>query len=97
MREWGIIEIDERGINMDEREFTRQTLLYELRLIFSNGKKKQYTVDEICKILDKVAQGKYKKPLDKNGFDAATVVELKRRMEDIKAGRNIVEHDLIDL
>ena len=37
------------------------------------------------------------KNLDENGFTPATVAELKRRLEDIKAGRNLEEHDLIDV
>ena len=32
--------------------------LYELRLIFSNGEKKEYSVEEIVELLDKLAMAK---------------------------------------
>ncbi len=41
-----------------ERQDTKMALLYELRLIFTNGEKKEYTTDEIVELLDKIALAK---------------------------------------
>ncbi len=41
-----------------ERQDTKMATLYELRLIFTNGEKKQYTTDEIVELLDKIATAK---------------------------------------
>ena len=38
-----------------ERKDTRMGLLYELRLIISNGEKETYTTQEIVELLDKIA------------------------------------------
>lgn len=38
-----------------ERQDTKMATLYELRLIFTNGKKKEYTKEEIVELLDKIA------------------------------------------
>lgn len=41
-----------------ERKDTQKALLYDLRLIFSNGEKDQYTREEIVELLDKIAMAK---------------------------------------
>ena len=55
----------------------------------------------LCKLAKKAMRNEKKanksSDVDENGFDAATRAELDRRIADFKAGRNIVEHDLIDL
>ncbi len=41
-----------------ERQDTKMATLYELRLIFANGQKKEYTTSEILEMLDKIAMAK---------------------------------------
>ena len=41
-----------------ERADTKMATLYELRLIISNGEKREYTADEIVELLDKIAMAK---------------------------------------
>lgn len=41
-----------------ERKDTKMATLYELRLIFTNGEKKEYTREEIVELLDKIATAK---------------------------------------
>lgn len=41
-----------------ERQDTKMATLYELRLIFSSGEKKEYTTEEIVELLDKIAMAK---------------------------------------
>lgn len=41
-----------------ERQDTKMATLYELRLIFTNGEKKEYTTEEIVELLDKLAMAK---------------------------------------
>lgn len=41
-----------------ERKDTQKALLYDLRLIFTNGGKTEYTLDEIVELLDKIAMAK---------------------------------------
>lgn len=41
-----------------ERQDTKMATLYELRLIFTNGEKKQYSTEEIVELLDKIATAK---------------------------------------
>lgn len=41
-----------------ERQDTKMATLYELRLIFTNGNKKEYTTEEIVELLDKLAIAK---------------------------------------
>lgn len=41
-----------------ERQDTKMATLYELRLIFANGEKKEYTKEEIVELLDKIAVAK---------------------------------------
>lgn len=45
---------------MTEREMqtVKMSTLYELRLIFANGEKKEYTKEEIVELLDKIAMAK---------------------------------------
>ncbi len=38
-----------------ERQDTKMATLYELRLIFTNGEKKNYSTEEIVELLDKLA------------------------------------------
>lgn len=47
-------------IEMTEKEMQKIKLatLYELRLIFTQGEKKEYTTDEIVELLDKLATAK---------------------------------------
>ena len=46
--------------NMTERERkdTKMATLYELRLIFANGDKNEYSKEEIVDLLDKIAMAK---------------------------------------
>lgn len=41
-----------------ERQDTKMATIYELRLLFSNGDKKEYKTEEILELLDKIAQTK---------------------------------------
>ncbi len=41
-----------------ERQDTKMATLYELRLIFTNGEKKNYSTEEIVELLDKLAIAK---------------------------------------
>lgn len=41
-----------------ERQDTKMATLYELRLILTNGDKKEYTTEEIVQLLDKLAMAK---------------------------------------
>ena len=41
-----------------ERQDTKMATLYELRLIFTNGEKQNYTTEEIVELLDKIALAK---------------------------------------
>lgn len=41
-----------------ERKDTKMATLYELRLIFTQGEKEQYTKEEIVELLDKIATAK---------------------------------------
>ncbi len=45
---------------MTEREMQsiKMSTLYELRLIFTNGEKTEYTKEEIVELLDKIAMAK---------------------------------------
>ena len=46
--------------DMTERQMqsVKMSKLYELRLIFTNGEKKEYTKEEIVELLDKIAMAK---------------------------------------
>ena len=41
-----------------EIKIIQQAAIYDLRLIFTNGEKKQYTTEEIVELLDKIARSK---------------------------------------
>lgn len=46
--------------DMSEKEMqsVKMSTLYELRLLFTQGDKKEYTTDEIVELLDKIAAAK---------------------------------------
>ena len=46
--------------NLTEKELknTKMATIYELRLIFTQGEKEEYTRDEIVELLDKIAMEK---------------------------------------
>lgn len=48
---------------MTEKEMhsVKMSTLYELRLIFTHGEKKEYTTEEIVELLDKIAMAKDQK------------------------------------
>ncbi len=52
-------EIDE--MTEKEMQSVKMSTLYELRLIFTQGEKKEYTTDEIVELLDKIATAKDQK------------------------------------
>lgn len=41
-----------------ERKDTQKAMLYDLRLIFKNGEKREYTTEEIMELLDRIAMAK---------------------------------------
>lgn len=41
-----------------ERQDTKMATIYELRLMFTQGDKKEYTTEEIVELLDKIASKK---------------------------------------
>lgn len=41
-----------------ERKDTQQAMLYELRRLFKNSGKETYTVEELCDLLDTIADAK---------------------------------------
>lgn len=47
-------------LEMTEKEMQtiKMSTLYELRLIFTNGEKTEYTKEEIVELLDKIAMAK---------------------------------------
>ena len=42
----------------EERQDTKLATIYELRLLFSSGDKKEYTREELLDLLDKIAMAK---------------------------------------
>ena len=42
----------------EERNDTKMATIYELRLLITNGDKKEYTREEIVELLDKIAMSK---------------------------------------
>ncbi|WP_418980533.1 hypothetical protein [Blautia hydrogenotrophica] len=44
-----------------EMQTVKMSTLYELRLIFTQGEKKQYSTEEIVELLDKIATAKDQK------------------------------------
>lgn len=49
----GVKEMTEK-----EMQTVKMSTLYQLRLIFTNGDKKEYTREEIVELLDKIATAK---------------------------------------
>ena len=49
---------DIREMTEKEMQIIRMSTLYELRLIFTQGDKKEYTTEEIVELLDKIATAK---------------------------------------
>lgn len=45
-------------ITEKEMQSVKMSTLYELRLMFTQGDKKEYTTDEIVELLDKIAVAK---------------------------------------
>lgn len=45
----------------EEMQTVKMSTLYELRLIFTQGEKKEYTTEEIVELLDKIATAKDQK------------------------------------
>ena len=41
-----------------EIQYAKMVALYQLRLIISNGDKKEYTTEEILELIDKIAMAK---------------------------------------
>ena len=50
-----------REMTEKEMQTVKMSTLYELRLIFTQGDKKEYTTDEIVELLDKIATAKDQK------------------------------------
>ena len=48
----------EHNMTEKERKDTKMATLYELRLLFTQGDKEQYTKEEIVELLDKIATAK---------------------------------------
>ena len=46
------------GNDRKRMQSVKMSTLYELRLIFTNGEKKEYTKEEIVELLDKIAMAK---------------------------------------
>ena len=44
-----------------EMQSIKMSTLYELRLLFTQGEKREYTTDEIVELLDKIASAKDQK------------------------------------
>lgn len=49
----GVMEMTEK-----EMQTVRKATLYDLRLIFTSGDKKEYTTEELVELLDKIALAK---------------------------------------
>ena len=67
-RENGKVKPEEKGGYMETLEMTEKEMqsvkmstLYELRLIFTQGEKKEYNTEEIVELLDKIATAKDQK------------------------------------
>ena len=52
---------DVREMTEKEMQTVKMSTLYELRLIFTQGEKKQYSTEEIVELLDKIATAKDQK------------------------------------
>lgn len=44
-----------------ERQDTKMATLYEIRLLFTNGEKQEYSTEEIVELLDEIAMAKDQK------------------------------------
>lgn len=53
-----IKEREEKAMTEKEMKSVKMATLYELRLLFTQGEKKEYTKDEIVELLDKIATAK---------------------------------------
>lgn len=67
-RKGGKVKPEGKGGHMETLEMTEKEMqsvkmstLYELRLIFTQGEKKEYTTEEIVELLDKIATAKDQK------------------------------------
>lgn len=49
----GVLEMAEK-----EMQMVRKATLYDLRLIFTSGEKREYTTEELVELLDKIALAK---------------------------------------
>lgn len=56
-----MVKMEELEMTEKERSDTKMATLYELRLTFANGDKKEYTLEEIFNVLDTVAMAKDQK------------------------------------
>ena len=45
-------------MTQDEIQIVKKATIYDLRLILSSGNKKEYTVEELYELLDKIAMAK---------------------------------------
>ena len=52
---------DIREMTEKEMQIIKMSTLYEIRLIFTQGDKKDYTTEEIVELLDKIATAKNQK------------------------------------
>ena len=50
-----------REMTEKEMQTVKMSTLYEVRLIFTQGEKKQYSTEEIVELLDKIATAKDQK------------------------------------
>ena len=50
-----------REMTEKEMQTVKMSTVYELRLIFTQGEKKQYSTEEIVELLDKIATAKDQK------------------------------------
>ncbi len=53
-----VFMVEVLSVSEIERRDAKMAMLYELRLIFSKGEKKEYTTEEIVELLDKIAMAK---------------------------------------
>lgn len=52
---------ENREMTEKEMQTVKMSTLYELRLIFTQGEKKEYSTEEIVELLDKIATAKDQK------------------------------------
>ena len=59
MKKWSGIKKDVNKVGTEnERKDTQQAVLYELRRLIKNSGKDSYTVQELCELLDTIAEAK---------------------------------------